>query len=77
MINPKQIEAYCKEQGWNCSTSYGKIKGKRCIYPKVWRTDNDKHLSNWWTIVIYRDEMEFTEMTKIMDKAFETITAEE
>ena len=76
MINSKQIEAYCKEQGWNCSTSYGKIKGKRCIYPKVWRIDNDKHLSNWWTIVIYRDGMDFLEMTKIMDKAFETITAE-
>lgn len=25
MINQKQIKEYCKEQGWNCSTSYGKI----------------------------------------------------
>lgn len=76
MINPKQIEAYCKEQGWNCSTSHGKKNGKRTIYPMVWRQDGDKHLSNWQTIVIYRDEINFTEMTKIMDEAFKTITAE-
>ena len=76
MINPKQSEAYCKEQGWNCCTSCGKIKGKRTIYPMVRRTDNDKHLSNWWTIVIYRDEMDFSEMTKIMDEAFKNITEE-
>lgn len=75
MINPKQIEAYCKEKGWSCCTTYGKKNSKRCIYPRVWRTDNGKELSSWWTIVIYRDEMDFAEMTKIMDEAFETITA--
>ena len=42
----------------------------------VWRKDNDRHLSNWWTIVIYRDEIDHLEMTKIMDKAFENIMSE-
>lgn len=76
MVDSKQIITYCKEQGWNCSTSYGKINGKRAIYPMVWRKDNDRHLSNWWTIVIYRDEIDHLEMTKIMDMAFETIMSE-
>ena len=76
MVDSKQIEAYCVKQGWICSTSHGKKNGKRTIYPMVWRTENDRHMSNWWTIVIYRDEMDFTEMTKIMNKAFETIMSE-
>ena len=76
MVDSKQIEAYCEKQGWICSTSHGKKNGKRTIYPMVWRTENDRHMSNWWTIVIYRDEMDFTEMTKIMNKAFETIMSE-
>lgn len=75
MIDSKQIIAYCKEQGWHCPVSYGKTNGKRCIYPSPWKMDNDKCLQSWWTIVIYRDEIDFLEMTKIMDKAFETIMA--
>lgn len=47
MINPKQIEAYCEEQGWSCCTTHGKKNGKRTIYPRVWRQDGDKHLSSW------------------------------
>ena len=76
MVDSKQIEAYCEKQGWICSATHGKKNGKRTIYPMVWRTENDRHMSNWWTIVIYRDEIDHSEMTKIMDKAFETIMSE-
>ena len=73
MVDSKQIEAYCKEQGWVCCTTHGKKNSKRTIYPRVWRMDGDRYLSSWWTIVIYRDEMNFEEMTRVMDNAFETI----